>query len=225
MEPPHSYVQDTSASVVHHGDYLNRDDRRALCGLALTSATMLGDAAGDGAICPDCEAKLAQYHAAWWRERALAVEAELEELRHKYRQLTGDAEEAQKPSPEATQTTASPTTEEEPASLLGRARVELAGLCRQCDGVVPYWRLKTTMQAFSDKLSPDERVLLAQEIGADGSLIRWCTTEIDNLGWQVTNSPVQEESEAMWDAWTHDAYQTPKKNKWRLGRSRSRDAS
>jgi hypothetical protein len=36
----------------------------------------------------------------------------------------------------------------------------------------PYWRLKNTMQAFSDKLSSDERVLLAQEIGAEGSLIR-----------------------------------------------------
>ncbi|MGV0604531.1 hypothetical protein [Mycolicibacterium sp. XJ1904] len=225
MEPPHSYVRDTSASVVHHGDYLNRDTHQALCGLVFTSATILGDVAGEGPVCADCEAKLAQYHAAWWRERALAVEGELEELRIRYRQLTGQTEEAQEPSSKSAQATDSPGTDEEPTSLLGRARVELRALCRQCDGVVPYWRLKTTMQAFSDQLSTDDRVQLAQEIGADGSLIRWCTTEIGNLGWQVTNSPVQEESEAMWDAWTHDAYQTPKKNKWRLGRSRSRDAS
>ncbi|WP_238381983.1 hypothetical protein [Mycobacterium neumannii] len=225
MEPPHSYVRDTSASVVHHGDYFNRDAHKALCGLVLTKVTTLDDVAGEGAVCADCEAKLAQYHAAWWRKRALAVEAELDELRIKYRELTGEAEEAHEASAESAQTTDSPAVDEDPTSLLGRARVELLALCRQCDGIVPYWRLKTTMQAFSDELSTDERVQLAQEIGADGSLIRWCTTEIDNLGWQVTNSPVQEESEAMWDAWTHDAYQTPKKNKWRLGRSRSRDAS
>lgn len=81
------------------------------------------------------------------------------------------------------------------------------------------------MQAFSDKLSADERVRLAQEIGADGSLIRWCTTEVVNLGWQVSNSPVQGEPEEMWDAWTHDSYQTPKKTKWRLAGSGSQDAS
>ncbi|WP_253867699.1 hypothetical protein [Mycobacterium sp. GA-1285] len=225
MEPPHSYLLDTSASVVHHGDYLNRDLHQPLCGLALASPTKLGEAAGEGTICPDCEAKVAEYHAAWWRERALALEVELAELRMEYRQLTGHGDEAREPSSQSAQPTDLPTAEDEPTSLLGHARVELHRLCRQCDGIVPYWRLKTTMQAFSDKLSPDERVLLAQEIGADGSLLRWCTTEIVNLGWQVTNSPVQEESEAMWDAWTHDAYQTPKKTKWRLGRPRSRDAS
>jgi hypothetical protein len=52
------------------------------------------------------------------------------------------------------------------------------------------------MQAFSDKLNSDERVLLAHEIGADGSLIRWCTTEIEGLGWQVTNNPVRAEVDA-----------------------------
>jgi hypothetical protein len=29
----------------------------------------------------------------------------------------------------------------------------------------------------------------------------------------------------MMDAWTEDLYQPPKKTKWRLGRSRSHDAS
>lgn len=211
--------------MVHHRDYLNRDVHHALCGVGLTCPTAFDEVADEEAICPDCEAKVAEYHAAWWREKAEAAEAQLEELRIKYRRLTEHSDEPRRrpsaPTPD------DPTTEgdEEPASLLGHARVELLGLCRQCDGVVPYWRLKTTMQAFSDKLSPDERVLLAQEIGADGSLIRWSTTEVVELGWEVTNSPVQEEAEAMWDAWTHDAYQTPKKPKWRLGRSRSRDAS
>nr|WP_194946111.1 hypothetical protein [Mycolicibacterium malmesburyense] len=224
MEPPHSFVRESSASVVHHGDYLNRDLHQALCGLALVGPTMLDQVEGTASICPDCEAKLAMYHAEWWRERALATKAELEELRAKYRQLTGDDADRE-PDAAIAPAAVGPSTEEEPTTLLGHARVELLTLCRQCDGAVPYWRLKTGMQAFSDKLSPDERVHLAQEIGGDGNLMRWCTTEVVKLGWEVTNSPVREESEAMWDAWTQDAYQTPKKNKWRLGRSRSRDAS
>lgn len=215
--------------MVHHRDYLNPDDHHALCGVSLENPTALDEAAAAVAICPDCEAKLAEYHAEWWRARAQAAEAELEELRIKYRELSGgaDAPRRQRVIAESAPTSGAPAIDDakEPASLLDHARAELLGLCRQCDENIPYWRLKTTMQAFSDKLSTDERVLLAQEIGADGSLIRWCTTEIVNLGWQVTNSPVQEESEAMWDAWTHDAYQTPKRTKWRLGRSRSRDAS
>jgi len=81
------------------------------------------------------------------------------------------------------------------------------------------------MDAFSDKLSSDERVLLAQEVGADGSFIRWCTTQIEGLGWRVTNSPVHGDADEMMDAWTQDLYQTPKKTKWRLGRSRSHDGS
>ena len=81
-------------------------------------------------------------------------------------------------------------------------------------------RLKNAMQEFSDKLDTDERVLLAQEIGGDGTLIRWSTTEVEALGWQVTNNPMQGESDATWDAWIQDSYQAPSKNKWRLGRSR-----
>ena len=81
------------------------------------------------------------------------------------------------------------------------------------------------MDAFSDRLASDERVLLAEEIGAEGSLIRWCTREIESLGQQVTNSPVHSDADTMMEAWTEDYYQTPKKTKWRMGRSRSHEAS
>ncbi len=165
--------------------------------------------------------KLVEYHAVWWRETALAAVAELEELRVRYRELAGGKTRrltrrllGRKPPP-------SPDLPE-PVTFLDRARKELLELCRQFDGAVPYFRLKNTMQAFSDRLGTDERVILAEEIGADGSLIRWCATEAERLGWTVTNSPVQAENELMWDAWTHDAYQAPKKTKWRLG-GRSRD--
>ena len=55
--------------------------------------------------------------------------------------------------------------ETEPTTLLDHARRELATLCREFDEAVPYFRLKNTMQAFSDRLESDQRVLLAQEIG------------------------------------------------------------
>src|SRR6185312_16201863 len=50
--------------------------------------------------------------------------------------------------------------------------------CHEFDGDVPYFRLKNAMQAFSDRLESDERVLLAQQIGGDGTLIRWSTREV-----------------------------------------------
>ena len=112
-----------------------------------------------------------------------------------------------------------------PTSLLDRARKELLELCRRFDETVPYWRVKNSIDAFSDKLKSDERLLLAHEIGADGSFIRWCMREIEALGWQVTNSPVHGDADDMMEAWTHDLYQPPKKTKRRLGRSRSYDGN
>ena len=218
MEPPHTYVRDASAAVVHHGDYLTDRAGHALCGTAFENPTTIDEP--PGAVCPACEAKLVEYHLVWWRTRAETVTAELEELRAKYRALSGGNEAIE---PVAVQSNGAPPdepTEAEPTSLLGQARRELLALCRQFDGSVPYRKVKITMQSFSDKLDADERVLLAQEIGNDGSLLRWCTTEAENLGWSVAGNPVQAESEEMWDAWTRDAYQTPKPNKWRLGRSR-----
>jgi hypothetical protein len=85
--------------------------------------------------------------------------------------------------------------------------------------------VKKSMDAFNDKLNSDERVRLAQEIGAGGSFMRWCTTEIESHGLQVTNNPVHGDADAMMDAWTDDLYQTPKTTKWRLGRPRSRNGS
>ena len=217
MEPPHSFVRDASASVVHHGDYLTHREDHALCGVAFAHPTKIDEAAQPSAVCPECAAKVVEYHLLWWRARAEAVTAELDELRVKYRELTGDAD-VPAAAPEVPVPDIEP--EGEPTSLLGQARRELLQLCRQFDGSVPYRRVKNTMQAFSDKLNTEERVLLAQEIGKDGSLLRWCTIEAETLGWIVAGNPVQAESEEMWDAWTRDSYQTPKPNKWRLGRSR-----
>jgi hypothetical protein len=250
VEPPHSYLHETSSSVVHHGDYLNRRDDHALCGVALENPAQLGATIHPVTACPDCEAKLIEYHLKWWRERAEATTAELAELRVKYRELAGHVDN-QRPQVAGLQhpaqvggdpsgedaasrreiggePQAGSTAEQDettPASLLDQARRELLALCRQFDETVPYFRVKNSMDAFSDKLSSDERVRLAHEIGADGSLIRWCTKEIEILGWQVTNNPVRGDADDMMDAWTQDFYQTPKKTKWRLGRSRSQDAS
>ena len=238
MEPPHSYVRVTSSSVVHHEDYLSGRGDQALCGAGLDDPALLGGTVSEDAVCADCEARLAEYHVKWWRERAEAATAELAELRVKYSELAervegqgaqaeltaqaGEVLSGEKAeSLEESQADLTEARAEAAPTLLGQARKELVELCRGFEGAVPYWRLKNSMDAFSDKLTSDERVLLAQEIGADGSLIRWCTREIEDLGWQVTNNPVHGEADDMMDAWTHDLYQTPKKTKWRLGRSRS----
>ncbi len=67
------------------------------------------------------------------------------------------------------------------------------------------------MQDFSDTLTDDERVLLAQEVGSDSSLIRWATTEIEILGLSVTNNRVQENSDMMWQEWLQESQQAPTK--------------
>lgn len=213
VEPPHSYIREPSASVTHHANYLERRDNHALCGAAIENATPLAATDIAGAICPDCEGKLVVYHLEWWRDKALAATAELEALRAKHPELAHP--EHVDPTVEAVDEPAA-----EPTTLLDHARRELATLCREFDETVPYFRLKNTMQAFSDRLESDERVLLAQEIGGDGTLIRWSTTEVEALGWHVSNSPVQGDSEATWDAWIQDSYEPTKKAKRRFGRAR-----
>jgi hypothetical protein len=227
VEPPHTYVHETSSSVVHHGDYLDGRNDHALCGVAFENPAALDTTFRPAEVCPDCESRLVEYHVKWWRERAEAATAELDELRIKYRELVGDHEDVgAEPSVEIREEPQPvPTAAGAPTPLLDRARKELEELCRRFNESLPYFRLKNCMDAFSDKLTSDERVLLAEEIGAEGSLIRWCTKELEGRGWQVTNSPVHSDADTMMDAWTEDYYQTPKKTKRRLGWSRSHEAS
>jgi len=208
VEPPHTYIREASASVAHHADYLDRRDNYALCGAAIVVAATLTQA---DEVCPECEQRLVLYHLEWWREKALAATAEVEALRTKYGAPAESPAQVDAPIAEA---------ETEPTSLLDHARRELTKLCREFDETVPYFRLKNAMQAFSEGLESDQRVLLAQEIGGDGTLIRWSTTEVEALGWHVSNSPVQGDTEATWDAWIQDSYHAPKSTKRRFGRSR-----
>jgi hypothetical protein len=236
VEPPHIYVHEASASTVHHQDYLGGRNDQALCGAALEKPAQPGTTIRPAAVCPDCESKLADYHLKWWREKAEAATAELDELRAKYRELAESVDKQhrqaaglQHPAPvirgQSQAGSIGEQGETTPTPFLDHVRKELVELCRPFDEGVPFWRVKNCVDAFNDKLTSDERVLLAHEIGADGSLIRWCTKEIEGLGWQVTNSPVHGDADDMTEAWMHDLYQTPKKTKWRLGRSRSHDGS
>jgi hypothetical protein len=229
-------VHETSTSVVHHRDYLNSRMDQALCGAALENPAPLDPTSRPAAVCSDCEAKVVEYHLIWWRERAEAATAELDELRVKYRELemqvpahvgdpSGEKPESRREIDEEPAASTAEHGETTPTPLLDQARKELLELCRQVGETVPYWRVKNSMEAFRDTLTPDKRVLLAREIGAHGSLIRWCTGEIEGRGWQVTNNPVHGDADAMMDAWTQDLYQTPKKTKWRLGRTRSHDGN
>jgi hypothetical protein len=225
VEPPHSFLQEPSASVVHHADYLNARDDHALCGVVLSDSTASTRPDPVDRLCPDCETRVVEYHLRWWRERAEEATAELEKLRIDYRRLQEQAGiEPLAPGP--TQADATPIqrdaddAEAELTTFLGQARRELTELCRQFDGAVPYFRLKKAMGAFSDSLDDQERLALAEEIGADGSLIRWATVQIETLGWQVSNSPVQENTEMMWEEWLQETPQTPAKTKRRFGRSK-----
>jgi hypothetical protein len=231
VEPPHSYVRETSTSVVHHEDYLNQRNDHALCGVVFENPATVDPTIRAVAVCPDCEARLVEYHLRWWREKAEAATAELDALRARYDELAADVDDQRPPVASGEQAQSRPNDEEQPASttnegeatLLGQARKELVELCRHFDDAVPYWRVKKSMDAFNDKLNSDERVRLAQEIGAGGNFMRWCTTEIESRGLQVTNNPVHGDADAMMDAWTEDLYQTPKTTKWRLGRPRLRN--
>lgn len=215
MEPPHWFLQESVASVVHHGDYLSRRSDHALCGQVVGLNAAPSTDPLPATVCPDCVARLAEYHAQWWREQALALAAELADLRTEYRKLAGE------PSADPPTPVSEPVDDDTvPASPLDRARRELLALCGRCGDAVPYFRLKKTMLAFSDTLQSEERVLLAQEIGEHGSLIRWCVAEIEVLGRQVTNNPVTGAAEDMADQWTQGTDQAPRKTRW-LGRSRT----
>jgi hypothetical protein len=213
---------------VHHADYLDGRDDHALCGAALLNSTALPQRDTTDALCPDCETRLVVYHLQWWRETAQAATTELEKLRAMYRELQERADTPH-PASAATQVDEVGSEEDEqnpvvpadakPATLIDQAQRELTELCQQFDGAVPYRRLKNTMQAFSDRLDTHQRVLLAEEIGTDGSLIRWATTKVETLGWQVANSPIQENSEMMWQEWLQESHQEPKKTKRRFGRT------
>lgn len=216
--------------MVHHLDYLDSGSDQALCGAVFKRPARLDTLISPVAVCPDCEEKLAEYHLKWWRETAEAAAAELDGLRVKYSELAEYVDNQRRqvagldhPAPGMADPQTGATSEQDetaPTSLVDQARKELLELCRPFDAAVPYWRVKKCVDAFSDRLESDERLLLAQEIAADGSLIRWCLREIEGLGWQVTNSPVHGNANDMMDAWTQDLYQPPKKTKRRLGRSR-----
>jgi hypothetical protein len=210
-------MHEASSSVVHHSDYLNRSNDQPLCGATFEKPARLDPTIHPVAVCPDCEAKLPEYHVIWWREKAEAAIAELDELRAKYREPAKNADN-ERPAP-VTEDLAGDHDETAPTSLLDQARRELLELCRRSDETVPYWRVKNTTDAFTDKLKSDERLLLAQEIGTDGNFVRWFIREIEGLGLQVTDSPVHGDAGDMMDAWTHEIYPPPKKTKWRLGRS------
>lgn len=214
VEPPHRFLLEPVTSVVHHGDYLGGSSDHALCGQVVGPGAVPSVSHVPSQVCPDCAARLAEYHAQWWREQALALAAELAELRTKYRELAGEPPQSlPTPLPHPVDATV-------PASPLERARRELVALCGSCGDTVPFFRLKKSMQTFSDTLASEDRVLLAQEIGVHGSLIRWSVTEVEALGRQVANNPVTGDAEDMAQHWQQDADQTPRKSKW-LGRSRT----
>ncbi len=220
MEPPHSYLREHSASVLHHADYLTGLDDHALCGATLQNPAAVQLGAAD-ALCPDCEARLTVYHLQWWRKTAVAATEELEALRVRYRELEERTGTRRSPAADepADESLAPAVGTAEPTTFLGRARRELDALGAQFEDAIPFFRLKNAMQDFSDRLDDDERALLAQEIGPDSSLIRWATTEVESRGLSITNNRVQKNEDMMWQEWLQESQPAPKAKR-RFGRSR-----
>lgn len=209
--------------MVHHADYLNGVDDHALCGVSIQEPTALTQVDTADTVCPDCEAKLTVYHLEWWRSRAVAATEELELLRVRYRELeerAGIPAPAAEPAHDDVAVSApANNADTEPTTFLDQARRELTELSAQFEEAIPFFRLKNTMQDFSDRLDDHERALLAQEIGPDSSLIRWATTEVETRGLSVMNNRVQKNEDMMWQDWLQESHPAPK-TKRRFGRSR-----
>ncbi|WP_157546576.1 hypothetical protein [Mycobacterium sp. IS-1742] len=87
QEPPYFYVREKASAAAHHWDYLNDRADEALCGHGYCDPITLGEVPRPKAVCRACQARLPQYHAVWWSERARTAYSELEELRAKYNKL------------------------------------------------------------------------------------------------------------------------------------------
>ena len=180
--------------VAHHADYLERREDHALCGATLENADTLINQAVPTQFALTAKKNWFATISNGGASKALAATAELETLRAKYGELDGTPlvqleEEGSTEEP----------AETEPTTLLDhatRTRGPLSGIRRRG----PLCSPEEHEQAFSERLESHERLVLAQEIGGDGSLMRWSTTAVKALGLHVANNPVQEEPEAMWDA-------------------------
>jgi hypothetical protein len=155
------------------------------------------------AVCPDCEVRLVEYHLKWWRQKGEAATAKLDALRVRYDELaayvdnrvpnvaSSRGEQAESGLDNDEKPQAGSTADEGetlPTSPLDQDRKGLLEVCRKFDDAVSVWRVKKSMESFGDKLNSDERLLLAQEIGAERSFIRWYMTEIESHGWQVATN-------------------------------------
>jgi len=86
-DPQYILVQDSASSEVHHWDYIDRSDERALCGYRYVARAARAEISDAGNVCQRCEERIATYHARWWREQFEKCNAELEELRAMYGKL------------------------------------------------------------------------------------------------------------------------------------------
>lgn len=87
QEPPYFFVREKASSAAHHWDYLNDRADEALCGHRYDDPITLGEVPRPKAVCRACQARLPEYHAAWWSEQARTAYSQLEELRTKYNEL------------------------------------------------------------------------------------------------------------------------------------------
>ena len=87
MEPPYFYVREKSAATAHHWDYLRDRANTALCGHGYVDPITLGEVARPRSVCRACQARLSEWEAKWWRQRADEISEELGVLRRAYDEL------------------------------------------------------------------------------------------------------------------------------------------
>ena len=92
MEPPNFYVREKSSPVAHHWDYLRDRADTALCGHGYVDPITLGEVPRPRSVCRSCQARLPEWEARWWRQRAEEVYEKLEALRKVYDRLAVHAD-------------------------------------------------------------------------------------------------------------------------------------
>lgn len=95
-EPKYAYVYEPATDVVHHRDYLNGYPDQTLCGSQNVKVRLSPIVVVPHEVCPDCLAKLPEYHAKWWSDQFKSLSDELMRLRADYQRLQARSDDQRK---------------------------------------------------------------------------------------------------------------------------------
>ena len=93
LQPPYYFVRDKSSRVAHHWDYLRSRDDHALCGSIYRVAIAWHGEQRPRAVCRECQARVPEFDAQWWRDLAESRDSEIEHLNQLVHQLKSEVSE------------------------------------------------------------------------------------------------------------------------------------